>query len=57
MDAPLPCDPDQILSYEPVDGQPDEIRVLFKDGSAEVFRGADAQRITAVLEHVTPPTA
>jgi hypothetical protein len=57
MDGSLPCDPDQILSYEPVDGEPDEIRVLFKDGSAEVYRGADAERIIAVLEHVTPPTA
>ncbi len=59
MTAPLPCDPDDILSYEPADGAPETagIRVFFKDGSERTFEGEDAERIVAVLEHVTPPNA
>ena len=54
MSKPLPCDPDDILSYEPEDGA---IKVLFKDGSEATFEGEDAERITAILGHVTPPNA
>ena len=55
MEAPLPCDPDDILSYD-AEG-PDGIRVIFRDGSEQVYSGEDARRITAVLERVTPPSA
>jgi hypothetical protein len=54
MSTPIPCDPDDILSYEAVDGA---IKVLFKDGSEAVFDGEAAERIVAVLGHVTPPNA
>ncbi len=55
MAEPLPCDPDEILSYEPAGA--DGIRVVFRDGSERVFSGDDARRIAEVLERVTPPTA
>ena len=59
MTAPLPCDPDDILSYEPASDAPGAagIRVFFKDGSEKTFEGDDAERIVAVLGHVTPPNA
>jgi hypothetical protein len=59
MNTPLPCDPDDILSYEPMDGPPGQagIRVFFKDGTETTFEGGDAERIVAVLGHVTPPNA
>lgn len=56
MSAPLPCDPDEILSYETVEGT-NGLRVFFRDGTDRVFDGEDAERLIAVLGHVTPPTA
>lgn len=59
MSAPLPCDPDDILSYEATDDSPGQtgIRVFFKDGSETMFVGEDAERMVSVLAHVTPPNA
>jgi hypothetical protein len=55
MATTLPDDPDEILSFEPMpDGG---IRVLFKDGSEQLFCGEDADQIATVLQHVTPPSA
>ncbi len=54
MSAPLPCDPDEILSYEAVGSG---LRVFFRDGSEATFEGEDAERIVEVLRHVTPPNA
>jgi hypothetical protein len=54
MSEPLPCDPDEILSYEAAGSG---LRVFFKDGSEKTFQGEDAERIVAVLQHVTPPNA
>ena len=55
MRPPLPCDPDDILSYEASEGG--AIKVLFRDGSDKVYSGDDAERLIAVLQHVTPPNA
>ncbi len=55
MSEPLPCDPDEILSYEAVADS--SIKVYFKDGSDQTYSGADAERLVAVLQHVTPPNA
>ncbi len=54
MSEPLPCDPDEILSYEAAGLG---IRVFFRDGSEATFEGEDAESIVAVLQHVTPPNA
>jgi hypothetical protein len=61
MDAPLPCDPDEILSYEAAPSATDEpggaIRVVFKDGTERTFTGEEAEQLVAVLGHVAPPSA
>jgi len=61
MSKPLPCDPDDILSYESVTDESGKntsaIRVIFKDGREEKYEGGDAENIVAILQHVTPPTA
>lgn len=61
MSKPLPCDPDDILSYEAVTDESGKrtsaITVIFKDGREDKYEGADAENLVAVLGHVTPPTA
>jgi len=37
--------------------KPQCVRVVFKDGSVRVFRGAELGEALAILRHWTPPTA
>jgi hypothetical protein len=37
--------------------QQDSVRVVFKNGDARVYEGADLPEALAILNHWTPPTA
>ncbi|HUQ93192.1 MAG TPA: hypothetical protein VM120_16030 [Bryobacteraceae bacterium] len=61
MSKPLPTDSDEILGYETVlNERGDEtraIRIMFRDGSEQIYEGDDADLLVPMLRHVTPPTA